>query len=160
MSIRTRLLWVAIPLMLATLLAIHLLSQGLLMQRFDAGDEFQLREQASNLALQVDSIINRSLNALRSTALSDHAYIFLQGRGVNAFAARDLDNDSVRKQDFNFVLYFDASGHLLHERWVMPGVADWGAGQPTNQSPAFWQDELNSSTKIDLRRAGGMILCR
>lgn len=150
MSIRTRLLWVAIPLMLSTLLAIHLLSLGLLMQRFDAGDEFQLREQASSLALQVDSFINRSLNVLRSTALSDDAYAFVQGRGVDAFATRDLDNDSVSKKDFNFVLYFDASGHLLHERWVMPGVADWGAGQPIPDANSLHSEILKRTRALGL----------
>ncbi|WP_435608952.1 diguanylate cyclase domain-containing protein [Pseudomonas knackmussii] len=150
MSIRTRLLWVAIPLMLATLLAIHLLSQGLLVQRFDAGDELQLREQASNLALQVDSSINRSLNVLRSTALSDDAYAFVQGRGVDAFSKRNLDRDTVRNQDFNFVLYFDATGHLLHERWVMPDAMDWGTGQPIPNANSLRSEILQRTRELGL----------
>lgn len=150
MSIRTRLLWVAIPLMLATLLAIHLLSQGLLLRRFDAGDDFQLREQASNLALQVDSFITRSLIVLRATALSDDAYDFMQGRGVDAFTTHNLDADSVRNQDFNFVLYFDASGHLLHERWVMPSAADWGAGQPIPNANSLRNEILQRTRTLGL----------
>ncbi|MDF3934480.1 sensor domain-containing diguanylate cyclase [Pseudomonas citronellolis] len=149
MSIRVRLLWVAIPLLVATLLAVQLLSRGLLLERFDAGDQFQISEQADNLALQIDSFIIRSLNVLRSTALSADAYAFVQHRNPE-FAAKNLDLDSVRNLDFNFILYFDNQGHLIGERWVMPTDTEWGDGQALPNPHALRTEIIRRSRELGL----------
>ncbi|MCY1285129.1 diguanylate cyclase (GGDEF) domain protein [compost metagenome] len=121
MTLRSRLLILAVPLSLAVLLIIYLLSNSILLARFDSDDEQRLICQADMLALQVDNFVGRSVDVLRGTALSDDALAFVQGRNTEQFLRRNLDADTVRHEDYNFFLLFDAEGNVLGEQWVPVG---------------------------------------
>ncbi|MCY1290488.1 diguanylate cyclase (GGDEF) domain protein [compost metagenome] len=122
MSLRSRLLCLSVPLVLATLLIVNTLSNSLLLARFDSNDERQLVDQANNLALQIDSFISRSLDVLRSDAFSKETYWSIQNANRGLPTSADNDSEKIRYQDFNFLLYFDSGGRIVGEHWAMPDM--------------------------------------
>ncbi|SDN14977.1 sensor domain-containing diguanylate cyclase [Pseudomonas jinjuensis] len=140
MSLRKRLFCLAAPLIFMTLLLAYVLAQTELLTRFDAYEQEQLEGEANSLALQLDSFISRSLDVLRVSAWSDPLYDSIRIGHGNEVTHPNLDIDSVRNQDFNFLLFFDNQGKILGEQWIMPDRLELrrGATQPT-------RDELRGS---------------
>ncbi|MCY1394779.1 diguanylate cyclase (GGDEF) domain protein [compost metagenome] len=155
MTLRKRLFSLAIPLLLLTLLLIGALSQSLLLARFDANDEHQLQGEANSLALQIDSFISRSVDVLRVSAWSNKTYEFIRGNYPQQFDHQNLDIDSVRNQDFNFLLFFDEAGRLKGEQWANPDLLDLRAGLPAPTMPSLRRDVLQRTHELGMLGSHG-----
>lgn len=124
LTLRKRLLWLFIPLVVATLLIVNALSKHLLLSRFDVQDSVLLRNDAQVLAYTIDANLVRNLDILRSFAWWDDSYDFMQGIARERFTRRNLDPDSLITLDFDFLIYFDAQGQVVGEQWVPPDVPE------------------------------------
>ncbi|AYC31814.1 diguanylate cyclase [Pseudomonas cavernae] len=124
MTLRTRLLWLFIPLVLLTLLIVNSLSQHLLLSRFDSQDGQLLVNEAKSLSINIDNTVRRNLDLLRSYAWWDDSYEFAQGLSREKFARRNLDPDSLINLGFDFMVYADNQGRVFGEQWVPPDLPE------------------------------------
>ncbi|MBM7060109.1 diguanylate cyclase [Pseudomonas sp. UL073] len=124
MTLRKRLLWLFIPLVVLTLLIVNSLSRHLLLSRFDAQDELLLSNEARILAFSLENALTRNLDILRSYAWWDDSYDYAQGIAREKFARRNLDPDSLITLDFDFLIYFDVDGQVIGEQWVPPDMPE------------------------------------
>ncbi|MCY1346255.1 diguanylate cyclase (GGDEF) domain protein [compost metagenome] len=120
MTLRKRLLWLSIPLLLLTVLIVSGLSQYLLLSRFDHQDRQLLFNTAEDLGRHIDNSITRNLDLLRSYAWWDDSYEFAMGLNREKFTRRNLDPDSLINLGFDFMVYVDDDGRVLAEQWVPP----------------------------------------
>ncbi|CAD5107487.1 sensor domain-containing diguanylate cyclase [Zestomonas carbonaria] len=124
MTLRQRLLWLSIPLLVLTLLIVDVLSQRLLLSRFDSQDRQVLSSEAKTLGQRIDNTVTRSLDLLRTYAWWDDSYEFVQGAAPEEFRRRNLDPDSLINLGLDFMVYLDDSGRVLGEQWVPPDLSE------------------------------------
>ncbi|MEX6503563.1 sensor domain-containing diguanylate cyclase [Pseudomonas zhanjiangensis] len=132
MTLRNRLLWLFAPLLLLTLLVVYALSERILLQRFDQQDEQALFGEARQLNLYLDTELLRHLNIVRSYALWDDSYAFVQ-HPEGGFLREQLETDALINQAFDFVLFLTPQMQVVGELWPLqqPSV---GAPPPDRAS--------------------------
>ncbi|MEQ6686332.1 diguanylate cyclase [Pseudomonas aeruginosa] len=111
MPLRTRLLWLFLPLLAASLGGIWLLSESILLSRFDREDQQRLQEGATVLHNRLDFELKRHLDIVRTYAWWDASYDFIQ-RPNETFEQENLDHEMLDDLGFDFVLFLDDRGHL------------------------------------------------
>ncbi|MBG4565127.1 diguanylate cyclase [Pseudomonas aeruginosa] len=119
MPLRTRLLWLFLPLLAASLGGIWLLSESILLSRFDREDEQRLQEGATVLHNRLDFELKRHLDIVRTYAWWDASYDFIQ-RPNETFEQENLDHEMLDDLGFDFVLFLDDRGHLQLKQWSPP----------------------------------------
>ena len=119
MPLRTRLLWLFLPLLAASLGGIWLLSESILLSRFDREDQQRLQEGATVLHNQLDFELKRHLDIVRTYAWWDASYDFIQ-RPNETFEQENLDHEMLDDLGFDFVLFLDDRGHLQLKQWSPP----------------------------------------
>ncbi|MBG6561355.1 diguanylate cyclase [Pseudomonas aeruginosa] len=119
MPLRTRLLWLFLPLLAASLGGIWLLSESILLSRFDREDQQRLQEGATVLHNRLDFELKRHLDIVRTYAWWDASYDFLQ-RPNETFEQENLDHEMLDDLGFDFVLFLDDRGHLQLKQWSPP----------------------------------------
>lgn len=92
MPLRTRLLWLFLPLLAASLGGIWLLSESILLSRFDREDQQRLQEGATVLHNRLDFELKRHLDIVRTYAWWDASYDFIQ-RPNETFEQENLDHE-------------------------------------------------------------------
>lgn len=118
MSLRKRLFSLFAPLLVVTLLIVQLLSDHLLLRRFDQQDEQNLQDAASKAQQILFDHIEQAAQLLRSYSWWDQSYAVAQARSpVERYLEEDLDDTELDNYDFDFMAMFDAQGRLLLERW-------------------------------------------
>ncbi|MDF3936600.1 sensor domain-containing diguanylate cyclase [Pseudomonas citronellolis] len=131
MTLRTRLLWLFLPLLAFNLLGIWLLSERILLERFDRDDRQRLYDEVRVLSNRLGFEKKRHLDILRSYAWWDASYRFV-ARPDPHFVAENLDIDMLGNLDFDFVLYLDRQGKVVTQRWDQARLASIA---PLNQPP-------------------------
>ncbi|MBH9380097.1 diguanylate cyclase [Pseudomonas aeruginosa] len=119
MPLRTRLLWLFLPLLAASLGGIWLLSESILLSRFDREDQQRLQEGATVLHNRLDFELKRHLDIVRTYAWWDASYDFIQ-RPNEPFEQENLDHEMLDDLGFDFVLFLDDRGHLQLKQWSPP----------------------------------------
>ncbi len=119
MPLRTRLLWLFLPLLAASLGGIWLLSESILLSRFDREDQQRLQEGATVLHNRLDFELKRHLDIVRTYAWWDASYDFIQ-RPNETFEQENLDHEILDDLGFDFVLFLDDRGHLQLKQWSPP----------------------------------------
>ncbi|MGV8744930.1 diguanylate cyclase domain-containing protein [Pseudomonas aeruginosa] len=119
MPLRTRLLWLFLPLLAASLGGIWLLSESILLSRFDREDQQRLHEGATVLHNRLDFELKRHLDIVRTYAWWDASYDFIQ-RPNETFEQENLDHEMLDDLGFDFVLFLDDRGHLQLKQWSPP----------------------------------------
>ncbi|WCX00652.1 diguanylate cyclase [Pseudomonas aeruginosa] len=119
MPLRTRLLWLFLPLLAASLGGIWLLSESILLSRFDREDQQRLQEGATVLHNRLDFELKRHLDIIRTYAWWDASYDFIQ-RPNETFEQENLDHEMLDDLGFDFVLFLDDRGHLQLKQWSPP----------------------------------------
>ncbi|RUH65159.1 diguanylate cyclase [Pseudomonas aeruginosa] len=119
MPLRTRLLWLFLPLLAASLGGIWLLSESILLSRFDREDQQRLQEGATVLHNRLDFELKRHLDIVRTYAWWDASYDFIQ-RPNETFEQENLDHEMLDDLGFDFVLFLDNRGHLQLKQWSPP----------------------------------------
>lgn len=119
MPLRTRLLWLFLPLLAASLGGIWLLSESILLSRFDREDQQRLQEGATVLHSRLDFELKRHLDIVRTYAWWDASYDFIQ-RPNETFEQENLDHEMLDDLGFDFVLFLDDRGHLQLKQWSPP----------------------------------------
>lgn len=119
MPLRTRLLWLFLPLLAASLGGIWLLSESILLSRFDREDQQRLQEGATVLHNRLDFKLKRHLDIVRTYAWWDASYDFIQ-RPNETFEQENLDHEMLDDLGFDFVLFLDDRGHLQLKQWSPP----------------------------------------
>ncbi|MFU2700110.1 diguanylate cyclase domain-containing protein [Pseudomonas aeruginosa] len=119
MPLRTRLLWLFLPLLAASLGGIWLLSESILLSRFDREDQQRLQEGATVLHNRLDFELKRHLDIVRTYAWWDASYYFIQ-RPNETFEQENLDHEMLDDLGFDFVLFLDDRGHLQLKQWSPP----------------------------------------
>ncbi|MGK8342981.1 diguanylate cyclase domain-containing protein [Pseudomonas aeruginosa] len=119
MPLRTRLLWLFLPLLAASLGGIWLLSESILLSRFDREDQQRLQEGATVLHNRLDFELKRHLDIVRTYAWWDASYDFIQ-RPNETFEQENLDHEMLDNLGFDFVLFLDDRGHLQLKQWSPP----------------------------------------
>ncbi|WP_319758787.1 diguanylate cyclase domain-containing protein [Pseudomonas aeruginosa] len=119
MPLRTRLLWLFLPLLAASLGGIWLLSESILLSRFDREDQQRLQEGATVLHNRLDFELKRHPDIVRTYAWWDASYDFIQ-RPNETFEQENLDHEMLDDLGFDFVLFLDDRGHLQLKQWSPP----------------------------------------
>ncbi|HBP5592636.1 TPA: diguanylate cyclase [Pseudomonas aeruginosa] len=119
MPLRTRLLWLFLPLLAASLGGIWLLSESILLSRFDREDQQRLQEGATVLHNRLDFELKRHLDIVRTYAWWDASYDFIQPPN-ETFEQENLDHEMLDDLGFDFVLFLDDRGHLQLKQWSPP----------------------------------------
>ncbi|HCL2645956.1 TPA: diguanylate cyclase [Pseudomonas aeruginosa 3C2A] len=119
MPLRTRLLWLFLPLLAASLGGIWLLSESILLSRFDREDQQRLQEGATVLHNRLDFELKRHLDIVRTYAWWDASYDFIQ-RPNETFEQENLDHEMLDDLGVDFVLFLDDRGHLQLKQWSPP----------------------------------------
>ncbi|PBY54146.1 PAS sensor protein [Pseudomonas aeruginosa] len=119
MPLRTRLLWLFLPLLAASLGGIWLLSESILLSRFDREEQQRLQEGATVLHNRLDFELKRHLDIVRTYAWWDASYDFIQ-RPNETFEQENLDHEMLDDLGFDFVLFLDDRGHLQLKQWSPP----------------------------------------
>ncbi|HHH9107762.1 TPA: diguanylate cyclase [Pseudomonas aeruginosa] len=119
MPLSTRLLWLFLPLLAASLGGIWLLSESILLSRFDREDQQRLQEGATVLHNRLDFELKRHLDIVRTYAWWDASYDFIQ-RPNETFEQENLDHEMLDDLGFDFVLFLDDRGHLQLKQWSPP----------------------------------------
>ncbi|EPU0238595.1 TPA: diguanylate cyclase domain-containing protein [Pseudomonas aeruginosa] len=119
MPLRTRLLWLFLPLLAASLGGIWLLSESILLSRFDREDQQRLQEGATVLHNRLDFELKRHQDIVRTYAWWDASYDFIQ-RPNETFEQENLDHEMLDDLGFDFVLFLDDRGHLQLKQWSPP----------------------------------------
>ncbi|HBP5217523.1 TPA: diguanylate cyclase [Pseudomonas aeruginosa] len=119
MPLRTRLLWLFLPLLAASLGGIWLLSESILLSRFDREDQQRLQEGATVLHNRLDFELKRHLDIVRTYAWWDASYDFIQ-RPNETFEQENLDHEMLDDLGFDFVLFLDDRGRLQLKQWSPP----------------------------------------
>lgn len=119
MPLRTRLLWLFLPLLAASLGGIWLLSESILLSRFDREDQQRLQEGATVLHNRLDFELKRHLDIVRTYAWWDASYDVIQ-RPNETFEQENLDHEMLDDLGFDFVLFLDDRGHLQLKQWSPP----------------------------------------
>ncbi|HBO7950166.1 TPA: diguanylate cyclase [Pseudomonas aeruginosa] len=119
MPLRTRLLWLFLPLLAASLGGIWLLSESILLSRFDREDQQRLQEGATVLHNRLDFELKRHRDIVRTYAWWDASYDFIQ-RPNETFEQENLDHEMLDDLGFDFVLFLDDRGHLQLKQWSPP----------------------------------------
>ncbi|KEA42920.1 hypothetical protein CR64_04840 [Pseudomonas aeruginosa] len=103
----------------ASLGGIWLLSESILLSRFDREDQQRLQEGATILHNRLDFELKRHLDIVRTYAWWDASYDFIQ-RPNETFEQENLDHEMLDDLGFDFVLFLDDRGHLQLKQWSPP----------------------------------------
>ncbi|MCG8906549.1 diguanylate cyclase [Pseudomonas sp. DP-17] len=122
MNLRARLLWLCLPLFVASLAGVWLLSDLILLDRFDRGDRQRLADEVRIVHKRVAYEKQRNLDVVHSYAWWDASYRFMRLPQAN-FVEENLDQDLLGILGFDYVLYVDRKGRIVAQQWKLDGLA-------------------------------------
>jgi diguanylate cyclase (GGDEF)-like protein/PAS domain S-box-containing protein len=123
MTLRKRLFWLFAPLLLLALGFAYLLSQSLILSRFDRQDAALLDAEAKRLQALLDNNLKRNLDLVLSYAKWDDTYEFMLGQRPD-FTRRNMDPEALRQINFDFMLLLDLEDKVYAEQWLPPDLPD------------------------------------
>lgn len=116
MNLRKRLLWLLIPILALTLVAVGALSERLLLSRFDRQDSAQLMSKSRHLQERMEADISHHLDLLRSLAWWDQTYGFIEQPRVD-YIRSSLPPERLANLDLDFMVFFDRQPRIVAQTW-------------------------------------------
>ena len=132
MTLRKRLFWLFVPLLLLTLLSAFWLSERILLSRFDSQDRSLLFNDAERLRSALDFMLKNNLNLLSTYSGWDDSYEFMLGNRPD-FARSNLDEQSLALLNFDFMVFLDNQQQVVTEQWLPPDLSEMLS---SNQHPS------------------------
>lgn len=123
MTLRKRLFWLFVPLLLLTLLSAFWLSERILLSRFDSQDRSLLFNDAERLRSALDFMLKNNLNLLSTYSGWDDSYEFMLGNRPD-FARSNLDEQSLALLNFDFMVFLDNQQQVVTEQWLPPDLSE------------------------------------
>ena len=123
MTLRKRLFWLFVPLLLLTLLSAFWLSERILLSRFDHQDRALLLNDAERLRSALNFMLKNNLNLLSTYSGWDDSYEFMLGNRPD-FARSNLDEQSLALLNFDFMVFLDNQQHVVTEQWLPPDLSE------------------------------------
>ncbi|MDD0841951.1 sensor domain-containing diguanylate cyclase [Pseudomonas sp. Gutcm_11s] len=123
MTLRKRLFWLFAPLLLLALGFAYLLSQSLILSRFDRQDAALLDAEAKRLQALLDHNLKRNLDLVLSYAKWDDTYDFMRGQHPD-YVRRNMDPEALQQINFDFMLLLDEQDRVQAEQWMPPDLPD------------------------------------
>ncbi|MHB9797090.1 sensor domain-containing diguanylate cyclase [Pseudomonas sp. MT3] len=135
MNLRARLLLLFLPLFAASLAGVWMLSDMILLDRFDRGDRQRLADEVRIVHKRIGFEKKRFLDIVRSYAQWDSSYAFMQ-KPDPKFVEENLEVDMLGFLSFDYVLYVDRQGRVVGQQWKLddlPGRFP-GASMPSPET--------------------------
>jgi len=139
MNLRKRLLWLFIPTLTLTLVAVGALSERLLLSRFDRQDSAQLMSKSRHLQERMEADISRHLDLLRSLAWWDQTRAFIEEPRVD-YIRSNLPAARLANLDLDFMVFFDRQPRIVAQTWraqrlfELPGLLAEGGKGPRSMT--------------------------
>ncbi|MBB4865836.1 diguanylate cyclase (GGDEF)-like protein/PAS domain S-box-containing protein [Pseudomonas nitritireducens] len=129
MNLRARLLWLCLPLFAASLAGVWLLSDLILLDRFDRGDRQRLADEVRIVHNRVAFEKQRYLDIVHSYAWWDASYRFMR-LPQSRFVEDNLDKDLLGILGFDYVMYVDRDGRITGQQWNLGNLQQRFPDQP------------------------------
>ena len=123
MTLRIRLFWLFVPLLLLTMLSAFWLSERILLSRFDNQDRTLLLNDAERLRSALDFMLRNNLDLLSTYSGWDDSYEFMLGNRPD-FPRSNLDEPSLARINFDFMVYLDSQQQVVTEQWLPPDLSE------------------------------------
>ncbi|WEJ71279.1 diguanylate cyclase [Pseudomonas sp. PSE14] len=147
MNLRARLLLLFLPLFAASLAGVWMLSDMILLDRFDRGDRQRLADEVRIVHKRIGFEKQRFLDIARSYAWWDSSYAFMQHPDAK-FIADNLEVDMLGILGFDYVLYVDRKERIVGQQWKLDDLAGRFPGVSTPHPYVLQRDILK--TALDL----------
>ncbi|OQR37308.1 PAS sensor protein [Pseudomonas sp. T] len=147
MNLRARLLWLCLPLFIASLAGVWLLSDMILLDRFDRGDRQRLADEVRIVHNRIAYEKQRNLDIVHSYAWWDASYQFMR-LPQTRFVEDNLDQDLLGILGFDYVLYVDRDGRILAQQWKLDELAQRFPGQQVPAPAQLRQGILSTALRL------------
>lgn len=147
MNLRARLLLLFLPLFAASLAGVWVLSDMILLDRFDRGDRQRLADEVRIVHKRIGFEKQRYLDIARSYAWWDSSYAFMQ-KPDSKFVEENLEVDMLGFLGFDYVMYVDGDGRIAGQRWKLDHLPERFPGIAVPSADDLQRDILK--TAIDL----------
>lgn len=147
MNLRARLLWLCLPLFIASLAGVWLLSDMILLDRFDRGDRQHLADEVRIVHNRVAYEKQRNLDIVHSYAWWDASYQFMRLPQAR-FIEDNLDQDLLGILGFDYVLFVDRDGHILAQQWKLDELSERLPGQKVPDVPRLRDGILRTAIEL------------
>ncbi|WP_447755616.1 diguanylate cyclase domain-containing protein [Pseudomonas nicosulfuronedens] len=154
MNLRARLLWLCLPLFIASLAGVWLLSDLILLDRFDRGDRQHLADEVRIVHNRVAYEKQRNLDIVHSYAWWDASYQFMRLPQAR-FVEDNLDQDLLGILGFDYVLYVDRSGHIVAQQWKLDELPQRFPGQQVPDTDQLRRSILRTALELGALEIGG-----
>ncbi|QKE64027.1 diguanylate cyclase [Aquipseudomonas campi] len=123
MTLRKRLFWLFGPLLVLVLSSAFVLSQQLILSRFDRQDSVLLDTEVKRLRSLLDDNLKYTLELVQGYAEWDDSYAFMQNRNQD-FIRSNMDTEAMRLLDLDFMVFLDLQGRVYAEQWQPPDLPE------------------------------------
>lgn len=147
MNLRARLLLLFLPLFAASLAGVWMLSDMILLDRFDRGDRQRLADEVRIVHKRIGFEKQRYLDIVRSYAWWDASYTFMQHPDPK-FVEENLEVDMLGFLGFDYVMYVDRQGRIVGQQWKLGDLPSRFPDMTPPSSQDLQRDILK--TAIDL----------
>ncbi|MFV3367674.1 diguanylate cyclase domain-containing protein [Pseudomonas sp. NY15435] len=147
MNLRARLLWLCLPLFTASLAGVWLLSDMILLDRFDRGDRQRLADEVRIVHNRIAYEKQRNLDIVHSYAWWDSSYQFMRLPQAR-FVEDNLDQDLLGILGFDYVLYVDRDGHILAQQWKLDELPQRFPGQQVPDANQLRRSILETALRL------------
>lgn len=123
MTLRKRLFWLFGPLLVLVLSSAFVLSQHLILSRFDRQDSALLNTEAQRLRNLLEDDLKRTLDLVLGLAEWDDSYAFMQDRNPD-FIRNNMDTEAMLLMDLDFMVFIDLQDQVFTEHWQPPDLPE------------------------------------
>ncbi len=147
MNLRARLLLLFLPLFAASLAGVWMLSDSILLDRFDRGDRQRLADEVRIVHKRIAFEKQRYLDIVRSYAWWDASYAFMHTPDPK-FVTENLDIDMLGFLGFDYVLYVDRQGRIVGQQWGLDNLSERIPGAPATNPETLQRDILKTAIEL------------
>lgn len=147
MNLRARLLLLFLPLFAASLAGVWMLSDMILLDRFDRGDRQRLADEVRIVYKRISFEKQRYLDIVRSYAWWDASFAFVHTPQPK-FIQENLEVDMLGFLGFDYVIYVDRQGRIVGQQWKLDNLPERFPGVATPRAEDLQRSVLK--TAIDL----------
>ncbi|MCY1267529.1 diguanylate cyclase (GGDEF) domain protein [compost metagenome] len=146
MTLRKRLFWLFLPLLAVTLSSVWLLSERILLVRYDSVDKQRLYDQVRILNNRLNFERKRNLELLRIYSWWDETREFL-AKPNRQYIEENLELDMLEHIGLDFVFFLNPKGEVVAQKWQLPAPGERITAGPSPMSREPLQAAIVSRAK-------------